>query len=446
LKNIKVYALFFVSFLIGFIQSTRQSNRISAIEICELVREHYYRADEPAFADRFKKCQAEAERQSLISNYFSIPSPLLQSPWSQDQSVLSLNRVLDNFQTSHLSIYSPSENQEVWSHETLDNGVRARRVEDQIIVTKVLPKSPADLAGIKVGDQIDEVDGREPNSVQQLSSADGIIRVTRFSSQNSYQKYSSTPLEFSLLPVSIQEDRSPHLKVISNDIAVLEISSFLPQYFDTNTWREMISNMARYSALVIDLRDNRGGSFPAMLRALSAFRCQAQEVGTLRRSAVDKEPGSMELKDILDTDAQLAVIDAQTISRLRTFHGYSCITADIILLIDGGTASVSELFAAAFLNRPRTQVYGQSTAGQLVMAQWFPLFARFGYTLSIPIATVWTEQKIEIEGRGIYPQKDLFYSLDQARLGVDSWLVESVAALRSQRLKSKSLKSKAKGR
>lgn len=98
------------------------------------------------------------------------------------------------------------------------------------------------------------------------------------------------------------------------------------------------------------------------------------------------------------------------------------------MLIDGDTSSVAEIFTHAFYMRPRSRVWGQQSAGQVVMAQWFPIPALGGddYSLSVPIAGYRSIDGLELENQGLTPQRFLNYDLGRAKVGRDSWLEDAL--------------------
>ncbi len=192
-----------------------------------------------------------------------------------------------------------------------------------------------------------------------------------------------------------------------------------------------------FQELIVDLRGNIGGSFPAMLRLLSAFSCRSELVGHLLISSSHQTP-VVELKDDLDTESQLLQIaDAQKIS-LRTHPGHACYRNKLWVMVDHQTSSVSEIFADHIQESQRGAVVGEVTAGQVVMAKWFGLdsFEGEAYSLSVPIANYQNFKLQELEELGVRPQKNLFYNLPEALLGADSW-VDEILKMRHKSVFSK---------
>lgn len=373
--------------------------RNAAHEVCDLVESNYYRRDEPKVVEFIKKCRTAAATQSFLL--------------SKRANIERLNGWLGTLGVSHLSLYPPQENRSLWQNRALDTGLRARIVESDMAIVRVVKDSAADFAGIRRGDVLDAINGEIVSSVLDAQTGRGRFDFTRRG-----KRYSVT-----LEPTEITVDLRPVLTSLDGGVAVLRIASFLPQYFDASHWKPIAVQLVRYSHLIIDLRDNAGGSFPAMLRALSPFRCRDPEVGALVGTGRGDD---VEMRDELDTRSQLAQLSEARRLLLNTFDDYGCYDGDVTVLIDDGTSSTAEIFAEAFYTRRFSRVWGQPSAGQVVMAQWFDVHG-FGdeTALAIPIAGYISSDGRTIENAGLVPEKQLYYDLGDARLGIDTWIREA---------------------
>lgn len=381
--------------------------------VCDLIEKNYYRSHDSSVREFIKYCLEDAG----------------QSPMSLDRNTIvrRINRRLSALKTSHLFLFTPSENEWIWESHGLDTGIRSRMIEGYLIVYKVLPGSPAEKSGLKIGDEITALNGEQIASHYDAQSGRGIFSILR----------GTEALEFLIEPVELTEDLSPQLHSLSGGYGHLKIASFLPQYFEDEAWKKIASSLSLYKSLVIDLRDNAGGSFPAMLRGLSPFLCEDRLVGQIYRApqrvnssmskrGLSTDPSADLVSDLaneLSAESQLKQLKSAQALNLKTFEGYGCYKGRVTVLIDSGTSSVAEIFAHAFRSRPDSRIWGQPSAGEVVMAQWFdlPSLGR-GYALSIPIAGYRAKSGEAIESEGLFPEKALYYDLEQARKGVDSWV------------------------
>ena len=372
----------------------------AAVEVCDLVGEHYYRRNEPEVREAIGKCRSAAESQVFLS--------------SKAANIERINDRLAEIKTSHLSLYNPEQNRQIWENQGLDTGIRSRFVDDLLVVTKVVPESPAEKAGLKKGDALIAVNGEALSGPYAAQTASGTLTVER----------KGEGMAIDVKPVDLSEDLSPTLHALGDGVLLVTMPSFLSQYWEAERWREMTKIFANYKRIVVDLRDNAGGSFPAMLRALSPFRCEAPFVGSLYQPMKEGLVEVANMKDTLEARSQLEQLTTSARLKLRAFDSYGCYDGPVTVLIDSGTSSTAEIFAQSFYSRKGSRVWGHPSAGQVVMAQWFPVgaFGNENFALSIPIAGYETADGLDLENVGLRPQRVLQYDLDTELAGRDTWI------------------------
>ncbi len=368
-------------------------------EVCDLVRANYFRQDQADVRDFLKQCQID------------------EAPFtfSRTRAIEHINHKLSQIQSSHLSLYSPDENRLLWENEGSDTGLRARVIDGEVVIFSTLETSPARKARLQPGDVVVAINGEKPTSAQDAQTTAGKYKIARG------RTFFLTELKLE----DLKEDLSPKLLDAGGGAAVLSIPSFLPVYFEKKQWTAVARQLARYNRVVIDLRGNPGGSFPAMLRALSPFRCRESEIGRIWREPRSESLAPTVLQDELSADEQLKQITSSDKVILQTFADtYGRFSGAVTVLIDSNTSSVSEIFAEALVKRAHSRVWGGLSAGQVVMARWFSISALGGgdYAMSIPIAGYRAQNGFDIEGSGVLPELELHYDLEAALRGEDSWL------------------------
>jgi C-terminal processing protease CtpA/Prc len=384
------------------------SYRSAALRVCDLVDENFYRHDEVATQNFVVWCRQSAQEQSFYI--------------SKKLNISRINARLSMIVSSHLTLFDPDENRQIWLNEGLDTGIRVRRVEEQIVVNKVIPKSPADLAGIIPGDSLLTINGETLAFERDAQSVRGLYKLRRAGKE----------LEIEVGAAELTEDLRPSLDDLGRGRGYLRIPSFLGQYFEAEEWKKISFQLNNFRSLVIDLRDNSGGSFPAMLRALSPFRCDDPLIGKIHRSSASGAKYiETRMLDTLDVESQIRQLDESQNLGLVTFDSYGCFNGRIIVLVDAGTMSVSEIFAHAFFARSNSFVWGQPSAGQVVLARWFqvPEFGSDTYQISIPIGGYEAADGTDLEQKGVQPTKFIWYDLKSSLEGRDSWLESAARAL-----------------
>jgi carboxyl-terminal processing protease len=387
----------------AFHQSLRNSFRWT----CEIVHEAYYKKDSDL--DQWRKdCLDKSDDISYGS--------------TKQNAIAMMNDALAGIRTSHLSIYSPEKSDEMWDNRAIDNGLRVRIIDGSFIIYKIVEGSAASNFEIKVGDEIIAINEQAPRSAYDLRFSSGEFEFKRPGEENFVAV---------ILAEELTEDLSPTFRKINANTGVLELPSFLPQYFDKEKWLKLTQEFVSTSNLIIDLRGNSGGSFVSMLRALSPFFCKPTSVGLISAKILDgKNQAKVKksLEDDLEARIQIDQIESEDSLLLKTFDGYGCSKAKVRVLVDSDSASTAEIFAYAIKLRANTEVSGVPTAGQVVVARWYDLspLGFGGHSLSIPIAGFATLEGQELEEEGITPTKLLFYDLEESRSGKDSWLLRAL--------------------
>lgn len=369
--------------------------------ICDLTEEHFYKAD-----GRLEKwvrlCRLKAAKVKLSAG----PEALLSD----------IQGHMNELQVSHFQIYDPNEDKRLWKGESIDTGIRARYVEELLIVYRVEKGSAGEEAGIRAGDEITALPGTEqvtPWGAMRRSGKFGIRRRAK-------------DMDIEVRAQNFTVNSSPVLETINSTTGLLTLSSFRSEYFPPDVWRKIAAKFASYNHLIVDVRENAGGSFVAMLRALAPFDCGGRLIGTIVQPRK-----ALPAKDSLDDDSsdlhQIQLLEQFSSVGLRTYAGYGCFKGKVTVLIGPDTSSTAEIFAESFYRRPRSRVWGLPTAGDVILAVWYDLpLLGMGYSVSIPEAIYLTADHKDLESQGVYPQRELHYEIEQSLLGKDSWVEEAL--------------------
>ncbi len=377
----------------------------AAVSVCDLVDAHYFKSASGEVREWAENCRRRAQRLPLLA--------------SRADAIGAINEQLSLLDVSHLFLYTPDENRALWDQEARDTGLRARNIDGDYILFEVLEGSPGARAGFKPGDELRSVDGYDISGAAEIAGTSGTYRLVR----------AGKPLELSVKAEALAMDLSPRWTPLGNRTHRLRIQSLLARHFDRETWVEMARRLKESEHVILDLRGNAGGSFPAMLRVASAFFCEETRLGTIYQPQNDDAGGEADLADELSADAQLEQLEGVAKLHLRTFSDYPCYDGAVTVLVDADTSSVAEILAESFFDRPLSRVHGMLTAGQVVMAQWFPIsgLGAGDFSVSIPIAGYRTRAGFEMEDEGVIPEKQLLYDAARARQGRDSWLEDAAA-------------------
>ncbi|HED66429.1 MAG TPA: S41 family peptidase [Planctomycetes bacterium] len=221
-------------------------------------------------------------------------------------------------------------------------GVVFRQPTSEGQVLFPFPGSPAARAGVRVGDRIIEVDGRplaemEPGGLQEAlqnpEAEDGSVRVLM-------RSLDDTERELSIHPEPLLDPTVRHAHMIDRErgigyIAILAFSHRTPDEFDTAVAELRRQGLKR---LVLDLRGNPGGILEAAVRIANRFLSAGTIVST--RSRKETEKTVADPTEATDTDLELVV------------------------LVDGSSASASEVLSGALQDHAAAALVGTPTYGK----------------------------------------------------------------------------------
>jgi carboxyl-terminal processing protease len=113
----------------------------------------------------------------------------------------------------------------------------------------------------------------------------------------------------------------------------------------------------------------------------------------------------------------------------RVRAGGGAETRPVVLLVDGGTASASEIVAGALQDRGRAVLVGQKTYGKGSVQQVYDLSD--GSSVHITAAKWLTPNRRQIDGQGIPPDIEVPISDEDRNQGRDPQLERAEEVLRS---------------
>ena len=209
-------------------------------------------------------------------------------------------------------------------------------------------------------------------------------------------------------PEAVSQSKEPLYSLVEKDWGYLSLRSFLPQYFEQAQWSELVDRAEPVKNLIIDLRQNQGGNFVAMLRVLSSLICKpATRIGRLERPKTQNSQRVV-FEDLLEDADQLKTLETFRYAEMHTFSGYPCFQFErMIVLTDYQTASVSEIMTFALKHHGALH-FGDRTAGSVLVGVWYPLHQLGkGYWISLPEAYFTSFDGSFIEGEGVWSDFDI---------------------------------------
>lgn len=246
-----------------------------------------------------------------------------------------------------------------------------------VIITSPFPGGPADRAGLRAGDMISHVNGEE---IYELNATDASkkIRGEAGTSITLTVHRGSATFDITLMPEEITTPTTSKT-ILDGDIGYLAITQFSKTTYDSV--KEDLSTLLEEGAtsLIIDLRNNGGGVVDSALSIANMF----VEGDKVLMTTKFKESASKKNTTYTSTD-QLSVP----------------LSFPIVLLVNGGTASASEILTGALRDNDRAIVVGSQTYGKGIMQ--YSISFMGGY-LNLTVANYYTPSGKSIHEIGITP-------------------------------------------
>lgn len=272
----------------------------------------------------------------------------------------------------------------------------------RLAVEKTIKDSPAARAGLQPGDVITAIDGTSLDGLTTAQATDKIRGPKDTTVTLTIVRGSGAPFDVPLVRATIFQPEVSTDTLAGGTVGYIRLAGFSDQASVDFAAAVDAAVKAGEQRLVIDLRGNPGGFVTAARTIASQFLAdgpvfyEQDAAGNLTEVAA--EPGGAA------TDPAIKVV----------------------VLVDGGTASASEIVAGALHDRGRATLVGAKTYGKGSVQQWTQLEGDSG-GFRLTIAKWLTPNKTSIHGVGITP--DVVVTETATRPGEDPVLDAGLKAL-----------------
>jgi carboxyl-terminal processing protease len=314
---------------------------------------------------------------------------------TQPQFVNAVNRALREFGFSHIRLRTPAAREARGRTTTVGVGFSARLDAGTLVITNVFPESPAALAGLKPGDVVVEVDGKAPDSPAVLTGEDGTELAVKVRTAEGDMK------ELTLKRQQFSTVRRETLTWLDDETAVLRVFTFSRGYGRDNI-ENLMKDAAKAKYLILDLRSNGGGAVNNLQHLLSLLLPNDTVIGTFISSADARryvEENGSEASD------PIAIAHWSNRKYRTVRRPVAPFTGRIAVLTNRGSASASEICAAALQENVGAVVVGQRTAGAVLAS----VFGRLphGFEMQYPVQDFVTAKGVRLEGNPVRPDAEV---------------------------------------
>ena len=298
--------------------------------------------------------------------------------------------------SSYLDIDAQKDFTAATSGEFSGVGIDTGMEDGLVRVVSPIEDSPAYKAGLKSGDLVFEIDGKNVKGMT-LSEAINKIRGPKGTivKLSVLRKKSATPLSFSIVRETIKNP-SIKFKLSNQNYPYLRITQF-----QENTGIDLAKNLKLISeqnkgplkGLVLDLRNNPGGMVSSAVAVAAAFLEKDKLI-------VYSDGKTKNAKMKLFANPYNYIEGGDKNDYLKDLpEEYKKIP--IVVLVNNGSASAAEIVAGALQDHKRATILGTQTFGKGTIQQLFPL--NTGSAVKITVARYYTPKGRSIQAKGIVP-------------------------------------------
>ncbi len=263
-------------------------------------------------------------------------------------------------------------------------GMEVGKKDDVITVIAPLPSSPAEKAGLKTGDKVVKIFDKTTLDMT-IDQAVKLIRGPKGTevSIQVYREGYDKPLDFKIIRDTIQLPTLDKFYDNKTGIYTIKVYSFSEQV--NILFKEAIEEFAKSKSdkLIIDLRGNPGGYLESAVDMSSYFVQQGKII-------VSQDYGEKKGID------EIRSLGYKTLSSKKT---------KVVVLVDGGSASASEIVAGALQDYKLATIIGEKTFGKGSVQEYVKVTANTG--LKVTIARWLTPNGNSISVSGLAPDVEI---------------------------------------
>ncbi|MFD1616208.1 S41 family peptidase [Gelatiniphilus marinus] len=241
-------------------------------------------------------------------------------------------------------------------------GAKVRTQKDKLVIVEPYKDYPADKAGLKAGDEIIKVgnttvEGYKDDAGNLLKGAPGTSVEVTYKRQNQTKTATINRAEVEINAV-------PHFSMVNDKTGYIVLSQFNNKAAAQTNYALRDLKAQGAERIILDLRGNPGGLLNEAIKIVNLFVPKGQLVVTTKSKVKKYNRTYYTQKEPIDTEIP------------------------IVVLIDGGSASASEIVSGALQDLDRAVIVGSRSFGKGLVQR--PKMLTYGTQVKITISRYYT--------------------------------------------------------
>ncbi len=262
-------------------------------------------------------------------------------------------------------------------------GVNIATISGKVQIINVMEGTPAQFANLQNGDFIIGIDGKDVNGLPLADIANlvrgpenSFVELTILRGKDKFTK------KVIRKEIKIKTVKSS----IDKNIGYIQIMTFIGSA-TPNEFLEALEKTQKAEGLILDLRGNTGGLLPNAIFIANLFIPDGNIVSIVGRNGYKY--------DIYAQNTEFSI------------------NKPTIVLVDGASASASEILSGALKDYKKAKLLGSQTYGKGMVQKIIPLYNETG--LNLTVAKYLTPNGTDINKKGISPDIEVNFTIDDIK-------------------------------
>ena len=328
---------------------------------------------------------------------------------TEEDAYVAIETMVQSLNDVYTRFLSPKE----YSEETASIqgklsgiGVQIGVRDGKLLIIAPIEDTPGERAGLKAEDEILEIDGKSTKGITVDAAADKIrgkegtqVKLLVKRGNEQAKLYTITRANIELKSVST---KLPENITVAPNVAYIRLSSFISRNA-ADEFKEALEKNKDKEGIIIDLRSNPGGLLTNALYIADYF---------------------------LDSKVIVSTVDRDGYKETQTSGKTTLTNKPVAVLINGGSASASEILSGALKDNKRAIIIGKKSFGKGLVQEINRM--PDGAAMHITIQKYLTPSGTDINKKGINPDIEVDFTKEDADKKIDPQIAKANEILLEQ--------------